>query len=99
MTLVHEDPFHRDRLEEDRARDKSTVISLRLNREEIRQIEDAGRLLQQEMPSSIVKQLAELGLLCLQREETRAALRMTFKNTVRNQRRGVMEADPRLLKS
>lgn len=89
-------PFTSSRLEEERALEKSTVISLRLNREEIRKVEDAGRLLNQEMQSSIVKQLMELGLISLQHEETRAALRMAADNTRKNIQRGIAEAQPKI---
>lgn len=95
MGIVRE-AFTSTRLEEERAQDRSTVISLRLNREEIQAVEDAGRLLQQEMQSSIVKQLMQLGLLCLQSPETRAALRMATENTRRNIARGVVEATPKI---
>lgn len=95
MTIKRQ-PFERTRLEEEREQDKSTVISLRLNKDEIARLEDAGRLLQQEMSSSIVKQLMELGLLCLQREETRAALRLSTENTRRNMQRGIVEAMPKI---
>lgn len=93
---VKRKPFVTTRLEEERAQDRTAVISLRLNRDEILKVEDAGRLLQQEMQSSIVKQLMELGLLCLQREETRAALRLATENTRRNIQRGVIEAQPKI---
>ncbi len=89
-------PFVTTRLEEERSRDNGVVISLRLKKDEILRVEDAGRLLNQEMQSSIVKQLMELGLLCLQREETRAALRMTSENTRKNIQRGILEAEPKI---
>jgi hypothetical protein len=94
---IERNPFTSTRLEEERVQDKSVVISLRLNKKEIRDIEDAGRLLQQEMQSSIVKQLMMLGLLSLQNEQTRAALRMTSENTRRNIQRGITEAEPKIL--
>lgn len=95
MALIRE-PFTTTRLAEERATDKSMVISLRLNREEIEAVTDAGRLLQQEMQSSIVKQLMQLGLLCLQSPETRAALRLATENTRRNIQRGVVVAQPKI---
>lgn len=95
MTLQRE-PFTTTRTEEERSQDKSAVVSLRLNKEEILKVEDAGRLMQQEMQSTIVKQLMELGLLCLQREETRAALRLATENTRRNIQRGIIEAQPKI---
>lgn len=94
--VIERAAFTPTRLEEEKAQDKSTVISLRLNREEINRVTDAGRLLQQEMPSTIVKQLMELGLICLQRDETRAALRMSTENTRRNIQRGVVYAEPKI---
>jgi hypothetical protein len=95
--MVLERPaFVPTKLEEERAQEKSTVISLRLNQEEIQRVEDAGRLLQQEMPSSIVKQLMELGLVCLQEPETRLALRTATENVRRNVRRGVEVAEPKI---
>lgn len=94
--MITRQPFQTSRLEEERAQDKSAVISLRLNREEIRAVEDAGRLLNQEMQSSIVKQLMELGLISLQREETRAALRLATENTRKNLQRGIFEAQPKI---
>lgn len=43
MRFADTPPFTPTRTEEERAGDKSTVISLRLNREEIQRIEDAER--------------------------------------------------------
>lgn len=93
LSLVRK-PFTRTRLDEERAQDKSVVVAIRFNREELAALEEAGRLLQQEKPSTIIKQLVDLGMVGLQREETSVALRLASENMRRNWRLGIAMADP-----
>lgn len=94
MSLARK-PFVTTRLQEERDADRSVVIAIRFSREELAALEAAGRLLQQEKQSTVIKQLCLLGLTGLQREETSAALRLASENMRRNWRLGIGQADPR----
>lgn len=93
MTLQRE-PFTRTRLDEERAEDKSRVFSLRLNVEELRALEEAGRFLGQDQLGTVLKQLVTVGLVVLHNPQTRAVLDILFKNERNNQRRGISIVDP-----
>lgn len=96
MALSHEEPFRRSRLDEERAGDKSRVFTVRFNVEELRQLEEAGRLLRQEQLGTLVKQLAEIGRRrVLQDPSVAYILDEVFNNERRNQRRGIAIADPK----
>lgn len=96
MVLEHEDPFTRTRLDEERAQDKSRVFTIRFNVEELRQLEEAGRLLRQEQLGTLVKQLTEIGRRRVLHDPSVAYLiDEVFNNERRNTRRGVGIVDPK----
>lgn len=96
MPLQHEEPFYRSRTDEERARDKSKVFTIRFNRDELRQLEEAGRLLRQEQLSTLVKQLAEIGRRRVLHDPSVAYLiDEVFNNERRNHRRGITIPDPK----
>lgn len=96
---MRREPFTPTRLEEERAADTSQVIAVRFNKEDLKKLEDAGRLLSQEKVSTVVKQLIDLGLLCLQDQKTVLALDLQRENNRRNQRLGITQVEPRFTQS
>lgn len=100
MTLIRE-PFKTTRLEEERAKDNSTVYTIRLNKDEEAQIVDAGKYFQQPKLSTLIKQLA---LLCarrvLQDNEVKEILTVAINNVRRNMETGTyteMPSDKQIL--
>lgn len=92
--LIHEKPFTRTRLDEERAEDRGRILSVRLNDEELKRLEDDARILRQEKPATALKQLAEIGSFVIHSPETRAVLEAVFNNERRNKRLGIMVPDP-----
>lgn len=86
--------FIPQRLSEERAKDKSKVITVRLNIEELRALEASARLLRQEKLSTVLKQLADLGQIVLHSPQTSAILGICFNNDRRNKRIGLDLIDP-----
>lgn len=85
------------KLEEERD-EESKVFTIRLNKAEMTQIEEAGRVLQQEKPGTIIKQLALIGLQdVLHDEKVRLVLGIGFKNKDKNDRLGIATPQPSLL--
>jgi uncharacterized protein (DUF1778 family) len=96
MALERE-AFTRTRLDEERAKDRSRPITVRLNIEERQRLEEAALYLQQEKLSTVLKQLAEVGLIVLQDQKTRAIIDVLFKNERNNKRLGIQQADPKFI--
>lgn len=90
-------PFTSTRLDEEKAEDESKVFTIRLNKTEMLQLEEAGRILQQEKPGTIIKQLALIGLQdVLHDQKIRLVLGIGFKNKDKNDRLGITTAQPTL---
>lgn len=82
------------KLQEERDED-SKVFTIRLNREEMLQFEEAGKVLQQEKPGTILKQLALIGLQdVLHDQKVRLVLGIGFKNKEKNDRLGIGAVRP-----
>lgn len=93
MALEHK-PFTVTRLDEERAEDKGKVLSVRLNDEELKRLEEDARILRQEKPATALKQLAAIGSIVIHGQETRAILEVLFNNERRNKRLGIEYAEP-----
>lgn len=92
---LQREPFTPTRLEEERAKDKSKVVPVRLNVEELRALEEAGLIIEEEKLSSVIKTLMNLGLIVIHSPETTAIINTVFKNKRNNQRRGVSVVEPK----
>jgi hypothetical protein len=97
--VIETEQFQRKRTDEERSADSSQVIAIRFNKDDLLRVEAAARLLSQERVSTVVKQLVELGLLCLQDQKTVLALKIQRENNRRNWRIGIVEAEPRFTQS
>ena len=92
---LEREPFTPTRLEEERAKDKSKVVPVRLNSEELAALEEAGLIIEQEQISSVIKTLMNLGLIVIHKPETNAIIDTVFKNKRNNKRRGVSVVEPK----
>ena len=90
MPLIQEKPFTPMRLEEERAQDKSEVLTIRLNLKEREQLNEAKRFIQQDKDSTAIKQLMFIGLQkVLHDQETHYILDVVLNNRRKNERTGV----------
>lgn len=95
MSKLIREPFTRTRLDEERAKDKSKVVPIRLNVEELRALTDAGLILEQEKISSVIKTLMNLGLIAIHKQETAYLIDSVFKNKRNNKRTGITLVEPK----
>jgi hypothetical protein len=80
-------PFYRKHLVEE-GKDKD-VITIWLNPDERKMLEEAKRILEQEKDSTAFKQLALLGFKTIRSEETEYLLALVFANKRKNKRLGI----------
>lgn len=92
MPLEHK-PFTNTVLEEDKTDKYGKVFTVRLNKEQIKQLEWCQRVLSQPKDSTALKQVFEFGLFVLQEDLTGKVLATVFKNKQKNWRTGVTELD------
>jgi hypothetical protein len=87
--VLEKKPFVPYVLEEDRVKDKGKVFTIRLNQEELLNLKDAQKILQQEKDSTAVKQLAMFGLYVLHDRSTAYILKVLENNIRKNKRLGI----------
>lgn len=87
--------FTPTRTDEERAAAGYRVLSIRLNSEELRLLEEDARILEQEKPATVLKFLALLGHNLLHSELAGLVLRTYIDNLRKNRRVGISIADPK----
>lgn len=87
--------FVRYKTEEEKAKEKGKVFTVRLNDEEIKQLEEDARILEQEKAGTTLKLLAEIGSSVLHNKETGRIIDIIFKNKQKNRRLGIEYAEPK----
>ena len=92
---LEREAFTRTRLDEERAKDRSKVVPVRLNKEELQALEEAGLIIEQEKISSVIKTLMNFGLIVIHKPETQAILQAVFKNKLNNKRQGITVVEPK----
>jgi len=92
--VLDKESFKNYRLEDVRASDKSRVFTLRLNIEELKNLEEAGRIIGQDQLGTVIKQLMSVGLNVLHEPKTTHLIEVLFKNKRNNERRGVAITNP-----
>ena len=80
MPIVNEKPFQAQRLEEERAKDKSRVIPVRVNKEEATWLEEIKEDLNIKSDGKALKTAAFIGRNVLQAQLGRPLLKYLFKN-------------------
>jgi len=82
--------FTPQRLEEERSKDKSKVLTIRLNEEESKQLDEVMAFLQQPKDSTAYKQMFRLGYLnVIHDEKIKAILTAVLENRRKNWRTGI----------
>lgn len=92
---LEREPFTKTRLDEEKKFDKSKVVPVRLNVEELKALEEAGLILEQEKISSVIKTLMNFGLIVIHKPETEFLLEAVFKNKLNNKRQGITVVEPK----
>ena len=88
-------PFTSSLLDEERAKNKSKVITVRLNLEELGMLEEDAWLLRQEKIGTAIKQGWLIGRNVLHSPEMAAIIDTVFNNERRNDRLGISIVDPK----
>ena len=91
--MIENKPFTRTVLEEDQNDKYGKTFTIRLNPDQIQQLEWAKRLLSQPKDSTAMKQVWEFGLFVLQQDLTGKVLQTVFKNKQKNWRTGVTDPE------
>jgi dihydroorotase-like cyclic amidohydrolase len=87
--------FTKQRTDEEQANDRYEVFTVRMNKAEYSELQEAKRLLMQEKDSTALKQLAELGAsFVLHDQKTRLVLETVINNRRKNERLGVPMESP-----
>ena len=93
--VIKGEHFRKKRTNEEKKHDKSKVIPVRLNKDELNALTVAGLILEQEKLSSVIKTLMNFGLIVIHKEETTAVLEAVFKNKLNNKRQGITVVEPK----
>lgn len=87
--LEHEQAFYRKKLDEEKAKEKSTVMTIRLNKEQMAMLEEVQKAINQPKASTAIKTLFYIGCYdVLQDQKTRYIIDTLFKNDRNNERTG-----------
>jgi len=90
--LIRE-PFTSTKLDEDKTDKYGKVFTMRLNNEQINNLEWVKKVLSQPKDSTAVKQVWEIGLFVLHQDLTGKVLTTVFKNKQKNWRTGVTDPE------
>ena len=100
MSIEHEDSFYRTRTEEERAKDKGQTLGVWFNIQELEELNEFAEFLQQEKPSTLIKQLMFIGMSNLKGDKKIIQIRDTlFKNVKNNKRLGITQIELKINKS
>lgn len=86
--MIEKKPFIPYKLEEERSNDKGTIITVRLNEAEYRELMRAEKVLEQPKDSTALKQLAEIGQVVIHDDKLGAIMKVILKNRYKNRRTG-----------
>lgn len=93
IQMIKRPAFTTTNLDEDKENQNSRIFTVRLNEEEIGQLEYSKRVLSQPKDSTAFKQVFQIGLFVLQRDLTGEVLSTVFKNKHKNNRTGVIDPE------
>ena len=90
--LIREKPFYRTQLDEDKEKEKGTILSIRLNAEELNMLKEVKQALEQPKDSTAIKSMFYLAYYnVIQDHKTKYLLATLFKNKRNNMRNGLSE--------
>ena len=91
--LIRE-PFTKKRTDEDKAKDKSIVMTIRMNQEEMQMLKDVKKAIEQSKDSTAIKTLFYIGAYdVLHDQKTKYIVETLFKNKRNNQRNNIVDFD------
>lgn len=90
MGLETETPFTPQKLEEERNKDEK-ILTIRLNKDELRQLQEDMRILEQPKEGTAIKLLMGLGSNLIHDGLMGNVLAVVFKNKRKNRRLGIVE--------
>jgi hypothetical protein len=93
--VIEKEKFLPYKDQEERDQEQSKVITIRLNLEELRDLEELARLLRQEKLGTTVKQLMKLGSHVLHSPQTAWLVDTLFINEKNNKRMGIINVNPK----
>jgi len=93
MENLIREPFTTTKLDEEKTDKYGKVFTMRLNNEQIKQLEWAKKVLSQPKDGTAMKQVFEFGLFVLQQDLTGKVLATVFKNKEKNWRTGVTDPE------
>ena len=93
--VIDKNPFTPYKHQEERDQEKSKVITIRLNREELADLEILGKLIKQEKLGTVIKQVMSIGVIVLQQPQTALIVSTLFKNDTNNKRQGIITVNPK----
>ena len=97
MVIVPENPFQRQKFDEEKILEKFETISLKLNKEERDWLNSAKLTLQQPKDSTALKTLAKIGEIVIHDEKNKLLISIILKNLARNERTGAyVDTSPKL---
>lgn len=92
--LQYEDPFYRKKTDEEKAQEKSVVMTIRLNKDEQEMLKEVKQAINQPKDSTAVKTMFYLAYYnVIQDAQTRYLIQTLFKNKKNNERTGAYVDD------
>ena len=89
MTNLIQEPFTRTKTEEEKAKEKSIVLTVRLNKEELEMLREVQKAIEQPKDSTAIKTLFYIGAFdVLHDKKTNFIISTLFKNKRNNYRTG-----------
>lgn len=86
--VIEKVPFQRYKLDEEKAKEKGKTISVWLNEEEYKRVQELKRVIQQPKDSTALKILAEVGANLIEHDLTGKILQIVLNNITKNKRTG-----------
>jgi len=89
--MIYE-PFTRTKTDEEKAKEKSVVMTIRLNQEELAMLKEVKKAIEQPKDSTAIKTVFYIGCFdVLHDKKTNYILSTLFKNKKNNKRNGIID--------
>lgn len=85
---IVKEPFTKYKLDEEKERETGKIFTIRLNAEEIKELQMAKKVIKQPKDSSAIKTLAKIGFGVLQGKSPAWIIELALNNIQRNKRSG-----------
>lgn len=89
--MIEKQAFVPYRLEEEKEKDKRKIITISLNLEELKELQEDMKIIRQDQLGKAVKQLMKVGQIVLHEEKIVKIIDTLFINKRNSERRGINE--------